>query len=157
MIPNYKSKFDLIKWFGELGFKKGAEIGVAEGYFSEAMFKAIPNLELYCVDSWQVYKGNRWAGSKERNKHHFEKTRERLSDYICSGKCFLMNGFSMMWAADFQDESLDFVYIDANHSFDYVMQDLIEWSKKVRKGGVVSGDAYYHFRKAGVIEAVDAY
>lgn len=37
------------------------------------------------------------------------------------------------------------------------MEDLIEWSKKVRVGGIVSGDDYYHFRKAGVIEAVDAY
>lgn len=57
----------------------------------------------------------------------------------------------------FKNGSLDFVYIDANHSFNYVMQDLTEWSKKVRVGGIVSGDDYYHFRKAGVIEAVNAY
>ena len=38
-----------------------------------------------------------------------------------------------------------------------VMQDLIEWTKKVRPGGIVSGDDYYQFRKAGVIEAVDIY
>jgi hypothetical protein len=58
---------------------------------------------------------------------------------------------------DIELESLDFVYIDGNHSFDYVMQDLIEWSKRVRRGGIVSGHDYYHFRNAGVVEAVDVY
>ena len=62
----------------------------------------------------------------------------------------------------FKDRSLDFVFIDANHAFDYVMQDLIEWTKKVRIGGIVSGDDYYPFKKgdqsfAGVVEAVDSY
>ena len=41
------SKYDLIKHFGELGLKIGAEIGVAQGHLSEAMFRAIPNLKLY--------------------------------------------------------------------------------------------------------------
>jgi hypothetical protein len=68
-----------------------------------------------------------------------------------------MREMSMDAVKKIKDGSLDFVYIDANHGFDYVMEDLIEWSKKVRVGGIVSGDDYYDFRKAGVIEAVDAY
>ena len=55
------------------------------------------------------------------------------------------------------DGSLDFVYIDSNHSYDYVMEDLINWSRKVRKGGIVSGDDYYNFGGAGVVGAVDDY
>lgn len=148
-----KSKYDLLKYFGELGFTRGAEIGVAEGYFSEAMFRAIPNLKLYCIDIWQPYRGNAWSGSVERNVHHFKSASERLSKYNAT----LIREMSMDAVKKFKDNSLDFVYIDANHGFDYVMQDLIEWSKKVRVGGIVSGDDYYHFRKAGVIEAVDAY
>jgi hypothetical protein len=34
---------------------------------------------------------------------------------------------------DFEDDSLDFVYIDGNHEFPYVAEDLFHWSKKVRK------------------------
>lgn len=153
MIPIFKSKYDLINHFAKLGFTKGAEIGVAEGYFSEAMFKAIPNLELFCVDLWEVYKGNRWGGSQERNDHHFKASCERLEKY----NSHIIRGKSMDVVKNCPDESLDFVYIDANHSFDYVMQDLIEWSKKVRKGGIVALDDYYAFKGAGVIEAVDAY
>ena len=40
------------------------------------------------------------------------------------------------------DKSLDFVYIDANHSFDYAMIDIIKWIEKVRTGGIISGHDY---------------
>jgi hypothetical protein len=43
---------------------------------------------------------------------------------------------------DFEDESLDFVYIDGHHGFKWVTEDIFEWSKKVRKGGIVSGHDY---------------
>lgn len=148
-----KSKFELFKHFGKLGFTEGAEIGVSQGYLSEAMFKAIPNLHLYCVDAWTPYRGNAWSGSKERNDHHYKATLERLKKYNAT----IIREMSMDAVKKIKDNSLDFVYIDANHSFDYVMQDLIAWTKKVRPGGIVSGDDYYQFRKAGVIEAVDAY
>jgi hypothetical protein len=60
-------------------------------------------------------------------------------------------------APQIPEESLDFVYIDGDHSFDAVMLDLILWSKKVRKGGLVGGHDYYRFRNAGVVPAVDCY
>ena len=148
-----KSKYDLIKYFAKLGFTRGAEIGVAEGYLSEAMFKAIPNLHLYCIDIWQPYRGNAWSGSIARNDRNFMVASKRLANYDAT----LIRQMSMDAVKQFTDNSLDFVYIDSNHAFDYVMQDLIEWSKKVRVGGIVSGDDYYRFKKAGVIEAVDAY
>ena len=43
---------------------------------------------------------------------------------------------------DFEDESLDFVYIDGHHGFRYVAEDLVEWSQKVKKGGIISGHDY---------------
>ena len=43
---------------------------------------------------------------------------------------------------DFENEGLDFVYIDGNHDFMHATEDVWEWSKKVRKGGVISGHDY---------------
>ena len=60
-------------------------------------------------------------------------------------------------AREVPDESLDFVYIDADHRFDYVMEDIITWSRKVRPGGIVSGHDYFRFRNTGVVPAVDVY
>lgn len=147
------SKYELIKLFAKLGFKEGAEIGVADGYFSQKMFESIPDLHLYCIDIWKPYRGNIWSGSSLRNDNNYKMTQDRLAKYNST----IMRAFSADVAKEIKNGSLDFVYIDANHSFDYVMQDLIIWSNKVKVGGIISGDDYYHFRKAGVIEAVNAY
>jgi hypothetical protein len=56
-----------------------------------------------------------------------------------------------------KNESLDFVYIDGFHDFDWVMPDLIFWAQKVRRHGIVAGHDYYPFFRAGVMFAVDAY
>ena len=52
---------------------------------------------------------------------------------------------------DFADGSLDFIYIDANHDFRYIAEDLSEWTKKVRPGGIVSGHDYF-YTKTGIGE-----
>jgi predicted O-methyltransferase YrrM len=59
----------------------------------------------------------------------------RLARYNCE----IIRKTSMDAVKDFVDNSLDFVYIDGNHKFEYVVNDLAEWSKKVRPGGIVSG------------------
>ena len=63
--------------------------------------------------------------------------------------------------ADFEDKSLDFVYIDANHEYSYVFEDITKWYKKIKKGGIISGYAY-RLSKAGntklqVVYAVNDY
>ena len=45
---------------------------------------------------------------------------------------------------DFENESLDFVYIDGDHNFRHTAEDVYEWSKKVRKGGAVAGHDYWN-------------
>ena len=148
-----KSKYQLLTHFKELGFKVGAEIGVSQGHFSEAMLQEIPGLKLYCVDVWKPYHGNRWMPKNNRADVYFEIAKKRLAPYNAT----LIRKYSMDAVKDFADGSLDFVYIDANHALSYVVEDLREWSKKVRVGGIVSGDDYFHFKGAGVVEAVDAY
>jgi cephalosporin hydroxylase len=42
----------------------------------------------------------------------------------------------------FENNSLDFVYIDANHAYNYVVQDIELWYPKVKKGGYLCGHDY---------------
>jgi hypothetical protein len=42
----------------------------------------------------------------------------------------------------FLDNSLDFVYIDANHAYDFVKEDIELWYPKVKKGGYLCGHDY---------------
>lgn len=146
---------DLAKLFAELGFTKGVEVGVAEGHYSEVLCKSIPNLELLCVDPWHRYSGNPWAHSQEHQDFSKAETERKLKGYNAK----LIQDYSMNAVRDVPENSLDFCYIDGNHFFDYAMGDLIEWSKRVRSGGIVALDDFYHFKRTwgGVVEAVQAY
>ena len=55
------------------------------------------------------------------------------------------------------DKTLDFVFIDGDHTFNNVMLDILLWTPKVRKGGIISGHDYYSHKAGGVIPAVNAY
>ena len=136
----------LIQHFGEHGLIKGAEIGIDRGRFSEYMLSHIPDCNLLSVDPW------RW---KLRGESRYASTVSRLEPYGERSTIIRKDSFDAVH--DIADESLDFVYIDGDHTFDYVMTDLIWWVKKVRYGGVISGHDYYRFRGGGVVPAVNAY
>lgn len=122
-------------WKG-LGYKVGCEVGVSKGYFSSMMFRNIPNLKMYLVDPYRDYKG----GKKYARKHPEGKKMAKEA----------MKGYNAIWMEEMSetafnkipDRSLDFVYIDGNHKYDWVMLDIIVWRRKVRPGGMVSGHDY---------------
>ena len=58
--------------------------------------------------------------------------------------------------SDIEDRSLDFVYIDGDHHFDFVCPDIINWSKKVKHNGIVAAHDVYG-GEVGVQKAVEAY
>jgi hypothetical protein len=116
----------------------GAEIGVALGDFSATLCKANPNLDLYCVDAWKVYPGYKDYTNQSRLDSFYELTKTKLEPY----KCTIIRDWSMEAVKLFQDNTLDFVYIDSNHDFQHITNDLAEWSKKVKPGGVISGHDY---------------
>lgn len=159
-IPN-KSRIDLAIMFGELGFKRGAEIGVRTGKFSEILCTHVKGLEkLYSIDPWGLVPEDpisrdylRKYGAKIFDKIYRQALR-RLRKYPT---CEMVKKTSLEAVRDFEYGSLDFVYIDGAHTFDYVMVDIIEWAKRVRIGGIISGDDYQPLRKGNVMAAVDTY
>lgn len=152
-IPGFHRINDLVYLFRDLGLKKGAEIGVADGQFSLALCEGIPGLSLICVDSWRDYGSNPWSRNQQENDAAYNLATKRMAPYNAR----FIRKFSMDAVQEIPLESLDFVYIDGNHSYKHVSQDIREWAKRVRPGGMVSGHDYYRFRRAGVMPAVDEY
>jgi len=133
LIPGGRQR--LAELFAELGFTSGAEIGVEQGKFSKVFCEANPDAKLYAIDAWAAYKGYREHVSQEKLDGFEEATRKLLKPY----NCVVVKGFSVEVAAGFPDNSLDFVYLDGNHDFINIAQDIHAWHKKVRRGGIVSG------------------
>lgn len=126
---------ELAVHFGELGFTRGAEIGVERGVFSEILCQSIPGLRLLAVDMWAPKAGYREHVTAAELARFELETRKRLARY----GAHVIKGLSTDVAKTVPDGSLDFVYIDADHSEDAVCADVENWMPKVREGGIVSG------------------
>lgn len=151
-IPN-GTREELPELFKELGFKVGVEIGVFQG----------KNLEKYCQAGFKMYGIDSWISYGDYRSHQsledlYEVSKERLSPYP---NCTLIRKLSYDALKDFDKRSLDFVYIDGNHKFEYIAADLVYWTQKVKRGGIVAGHDYYDTKgyrtNRSVGPVVDAY
>lgn len=139
----------LAELLGELGFNRGAEIGVRQGAYSARLCRKNPNIELYCIDPWSAL-GNKYP--QEKQDKIYAVAQKNLKKYNAT----LIRKTSMDALSDFDNDSLDFVYIDGDHKFDAVVLDIVLWSKKVRSGGIVAAHDCYG-GEVGVQKAVEAY
>ena len=112
----------------------GAEIGISSGLNTfEVLSEWKEITKLYCIDSYPVYAD-------------FKQPVAQLSLLFCAigimikePRANLIVEDSVIASKDFEDGCLDFVYIDANHSYDFVKKDILAWMPKVKKGGIIGG------------------
>lgn len=156
---------DMYKLFAELGFITGIEIGVEKGKNAQTMFEIIPNLKLYGVDPYKQHPQASYAyhaAIRHWNTQYLKNCKHQCLKRMKGRNFTLLQGFSKDMVEKIEDNSLDFIYIDADHSYDFVMMDIILWGRKVRKGGIVSGHDYFYDnnkpgRQAKVTQAVNDY
>lgn len=136
----YNSRDDFGRLFSSVNIKSiGAEIGVQNGFNAERIWRHWPG-RIILVDKW--------------NKPRELKNCLRLN----WDKDFkILIGDSVEQAARVADESLDWVYIDAGHTYEELKADFEAWFPKVRKGGIVSGHDYGDNDLPGVKQFIDEY
>ena len=145
------------KYGKELKHLTGVEIGVDEGKNAISILKNLNITKLYLVDPWIEYyekSSNKLLRSQKVQDEKFKKVEKLFSD---NSKVELIRKKSIEASKDFSDASLDFVYIDGDHSYESVKQDLNSWYPKLKKFGVMCGDDYAHITGRGVVEAVNEF
>ena len=148
---------DLPQLLVELGFRVGAEIGVLAGSYTVALLKA--GLQIYAIDPWlQFDKKLEYYDYRKKDMSEYEKAaRERVEGQDVK----IIKATSMDALKEFKDDSLDFVFIDGNHEYRHVVDDIDEWSRKVRKGGIVMGHDYFKTKggrnQMQVVQAVNGW
>lgn len=130
------SRDDLPQFFKEMGYKVGAEIGVLRGEFTEKLCQS--GLEVYAIDAWKNYLDYHRHPHEEPYEVMYNLTRKRLAPYNCK----IIRKTSMEAVTSFKANSLDFVYIDGNHKLRHVIDDIYEWSIRLKSGGVICGHDY---------------
>jgi predicted O-methyltransferase YrrM len=121
------------------GWTKGAELGVDKGILFGMLLKECPALHLIGVDLFP-----------DRLRSH----RAFVYAQQFSERATLLEGESVTMAANVADGAMDFVFIDADHSYASVRRDIDAWRSKVRPGGWIGGHDYNR-KFPGVVRAVD--
>lgn len=138
----------------------GAEIGVHRGEFARHLL-SLPAARIYLVDAWQAYSG--YASERHFNQGdhngHLERVRSRFAGQIESGQARIVRGFSAAIAQAGELPPLDWVFIDANHTYESTLIDLVAWSLRLNPGGVIMGHDYIErpHENFGVIRAVQEF
>lgn len=115
----------------------GVEIGVAQAYNAESILESLPIKKLYLVDPYMPYlEAYGWVDPRQ----HFLMARKRLSRF--EEKVVFIKKKSSE-AVDDVPNNLDFVYIDGNHSYEFVRKDIELYYPKVSRGGVLGGHDFY--------------
>jgi hypothetical protein len=145
-----------------------AEIGVHRGDFSAQILEITNPMELHLVDPWiheesatykyALYGGAVKGGQTEMNDR-YEATCSRFELDIRVGRVRIHRGYSNDVLNDFPEEYFDWVYIDGNHLFEYVKQDLELAFRKTKLDGYITGDDYTEggWWRGGVKRAVDEF
>ena len=157
-IPELIGGEGLAHLFAELDFREGAEIGTDQGEYAEVLMKANEYLNLLCIDPWkaEAYQKGEQPESSEDQKffdNRYQETVDRLSQFA---NAHIIRSTSMEVVDIVGDKTLDFVYIDGNHDFINVAQDIHHWFKKVKPGGILAGHDYvrYPSRKFNHVQKV---
>lgn len=131
----------LIREISNRSLHRGAEIGVQSGEYSIQLLQAGVR-ELYLADLWAQQAGYFDIANVD-NAHHYSNLRETLTRLApFDFGIHILLGLSAIVAAQVPDETLDFIYVDANHKLEAVRADLAAWYPKVRTGGLISGHDY---------------
>ena len=141
----------------------GVEVGVKRGRYSEFLLRHWRGRVLVSVDPWREDDAGSYVDrANVRQAEHdrfFDETRQRLSRFGARSDIWRLT--SIEAAARIEDGSLAFVYVDARHDRESVLEDLRAWYPKVRPGGIIAGHDYvdgtFSNGVFGVRSAVDSF
>ena len=129
----------------------GAEIGVHLGEFSSVILSLAKPRKLHLIDPWQhvadpTYKWALYGGENVTQADmdaRYQLVLNRFAGEIAAGAVEVHRQRSVDAAPLINDGELDFIYLDGDHTYEAVSQDLKAFFPKIRTGGLIIGDDYH--------------
>lgn len=119
----------------------GVEVGTFKGEFSKEIVRRFTGT-LFMVDVWNELGDEYIDASNHKNFEGgvYGECMNNIKGY--EDRAIMIRANSKIASNFFEDNSLDFVYIDANHAYEFVKEDIELWYPKVKSGGYVMGHDY---------------
>lgn len=141
----------------------GAELGVFRGSLSRRLLTR-KDLRLTMVDSWGTYRpgyreSSDFLAAQTEGDQEAARSAAEVITRFAEDRRTIIRDDTVKAAAFVEDGSLDFVFVDADHTYENCKLDLEAWFPKVRPGGLFSGHDYIaaNYPLWGVKKAVDEF
>lgn len=135
-IGHLKNRIELAQLLRERGYSGwGVEVGVHTGTYSDVILEHSNLSRVFSVDAWHGDEPGLPIGKTDLEA--FKLTADTLWRH--GYRSVMIRQKSVDAAHIFADKSLDFVYIDANHTYEAVCSDIEAWWPKVKPGGIFAG------------------
>lgn len=140
------------KLIDAMDLKTGIEIGVDKGGFSNHILNRSKIQTYYCVDTWQDNFGSNYRpGEYDKDGNvRYQEARKTLCEHIQSNRAIMLRMTSLFASSSFGNQTLDFCYIDGDHSLEGIYLDLKAWVPKIKTGGIIAGHDYKDGPKSGI-------
>lgn len=119
----------------------GAEVGCNTGLTTGHLLRACPKLKkIIAVDLWAPVPDEVGGGTQYKD-WDFPVQRRRFARQVRGNekRLYVLQGISWEVTKEIDDNSLDFVFIDADHEYQSVINDIKAWTPKLKSGGMMSG------------------
>jgi hypothetical protein len=129
------------------------EVGVYDGTCSRLLRKLLPSAKLYLIDPWEVdtiYQESN--GPRTIEESTINEAFKKVQNFFQDDPLAHILKKTSKEASSLVPNGLDLVFIDGNHDYEFVKEDIELWLPKLRPGGILAGHDYERF--SGVKSAV---
>lgn len=132
-----------ISWALNVDVKKIAEIGVNKGETSRLLRHLFPEAQLFLIDPWSITSDYIQSGSPiSRKTKHYEKAFQTVQEQFRDDPHTTILRMTSRDAISHAPDDFDLVFIDGNHEYTQVKEDILSWLPKVKPGGLLAGHDY---------------
>lgn len=121
----------------------GAWLGKSTAYMADTIRQSGKGIAFHTVDTWEGCPndptGNLAAAMAKEGRSLHSRFLRNIAECGLTKYVMPLRMASPEAAEHFDNHSLEFVYIDADHSFDAVWADIAAWLPKVKPGGILAG------------------
>ena len=143
LIEHRAPHLSFMCWALDIEVRTIVEIGVNKGETSQLLRNLFPEAQLFLVDPWQLTSNYLMSGTPiSRKNQHYDNAYKKVLTLFQNDPQVTIYRMPSAAAAPLIPNELDLVFIDGNHEYVEVKQDILSWLPKVRSGGLVAGHDY---------------
>jgi len=142
-INHRASCLSFLAWALDVHVRTIVEIGVNKGETAQQLHALFPEARLYLIDPWALSVEYSLSGTPiSRKGKHYESAYRHVCALFASDPRVTLLRMTALEALAHVPNNLDLVFIDANHEYFRVRENILSWLPKVRLGGLLAGHDY---------------